>query len=61
MTCMSCDGTGYVTVETPCKDPDNCNEGGPLNGKHEIDIVCPCCGDESDDDDEGEEEDEDED
>jgi hypothetical protein len=56
-TCMTCDDTGYVTVKTPCKDPDNCIDGGPTSGFHELDVVCPCCNDEDLEDDEDEEDD----
>jgi hypothetical protein len=55
--CMTCDGTGFVTVKTPCKDPDHCIDGGPLSGVHELEIECPCCGNEDfedEDDDDGE-------
>jgi len=61
MRCETCDDTDYVTVKVKCADPDNCDEGGPIDGFHELDVKCPCCsgGERDDDDDEEDEEDED--
>lgn len=61
MSCKNCGGEGFVTAQVKCPDPDNCIDGGPLSGFHDIDIECPCCVPfEDDDDDEDEEEEGDE-